>query len=82
MGILTVKINPSSHAKLRELAEEAREPMTTILEKAIEEYRRIQFLRKANAAVARLRKDRKAWKEEQKERAAWDATHRDALEDE
>ena len=54
--------------------------MVTVLEKAVDEYRRAQFLRKANAAFARLRKDRKAWKEEQKERTAWDATLIDALE--
>jgi len=56
--------------------------MVTVLEKAVEGYRRAQILRKANAAFARLRKDRKAWKEEQKERRAWDATLRDALEKE
>ncbi len=56
--------------------------MITVLEKAVDEYRRTQFLRKANAAFARLRKDRKAWKEERKERTAWERTLADALEDE
>ncbi|PYU93002.1 MAG: toxin-antitoxin system protein [Acidobacteria bacterium] len=56
--------------------------MVKVLEKAVEEYRRAQFLRKANAAFARLRKDRKAWKEERRERPTWDATLRDALEKE
>ena len=81
MSALTVRINPRCHAKLREIAKETREPMTAVLEKAIEEYRRQQFLRKLNAEFALLRKNNKAWKQELKERAAWDATLSDGLGD-
>ena len=80
MNTLSVRINPASHAKLREIAKQTHEPMTTVLEKAIEEYRRQQFLRKVNAEFALLRKNKTAWKQELKERAAWDATLSDGLE--
>src|SRR5947208_17137240 len=43
------------YARLRQVAEEAHQPMITVLEKAVDEDRRTQFLRKANAAFARLR---------------------------
>jgi predicted transcriptional regulator len=80
MSTLTVRINPACHAKLREIAKETREPMTVVLEKAIEEYRRLRFLRRVNAEFALLRRNKSAWKQELKERAAWDATLSDGLE--
>ncbi len=79
MATLTVRINRTCHAKLQGLAEQANEPMVTVLEKAIEEYRRKRFLQTANAAFARLRKDRKAWQHEEQERNSWDATLSDGL---
>lgn len=48
--------------------------MPTILEKAVEEYRRARFLEEANQAYAALRADPEAWQAELEERAAWDAT--------
>jgi hypothetical protein len=78
---LTVRINSSAYAVLRTLAEEADESMTKVLDKAIEAYRRQRFLDGLNADFAALRSDRGAWKEEQAERAAWDATLSDGLKD-
>lgn len=80
METLTVRINRACHAKLQELSERTREPMVTILEKAVEKYRREQFLKRANAEFDRLKKDRRAWKQELQERAAWDSTVSDGLE--
>ena len=48
---------------------------------AAETERRKRFLRKANTSYARLRKDPKAWDEELAERALWDATLSDGLEE-
>ncbi|PHJ39757.1 hypothetical protein P378_01440 [Desulforamulus profundi] len=42
----TVRINPSSLQVLKQIAKQAEEPMQTILEKAIEMYRRQWFLKK------------------------------------
>lgn len=79
MESLNVRITRSAHALLRALAEEADEPMTETLEKAIEAYRRQRFLAALNAEYAALRGDPAAWAEEQVERAAWDATLADGL---
>jgi hypothetical protein len=40
-----------------------------------------EFLDEVNAAYAALRKDSEAWKEEQVERALWDKTLGDGLND-
>lgn len=82
MASLTVRIGEEAHRVLREIAERSRESMQAVLAKAIEEYRRKSFLESANAAFAALRKDPKAWRREQEERAAWDVTLRDDLEKE
>lgn len=53
--------------------------MQTILDKAIETYRRDQFLRDANLDYAALRRKPKAWKQELAERELWDAALRDGV---
>jgi predicted transcriptional regulator len=78
---LTVRINDSAHATLRALSKRRRQPMQAILAQAIEEYRRKTLLEDANRAYAALRKNPKAWREEEKERRAWDATLADGLAD-
>jgi hypothetical protein len=55
--------------------------MVTILKKASEQYRREQFLKKVNAEFDLLKKDRKAWRHELQERAAWDSSLSDGLEE-
>lgn len=76
---LTIRINKSAHAALRRLAEETDEPMTEVLDKAIEAYRRQRFLEGLNADFAALRSDPAAWADEDAERRAWDATLADGL---
>lgn len=82
METLTVRVNRTCHTKLRELAEQTDQPMVIVLEKAVEEYRRKQFLERLNADFSRLKRNKKAWKEELRERALWDATLSDGLEKE
>jgi predicted transcriptional regulator len=77
----TVRISPGTHTKLKELSELTGEPMTVVLERAIEVYRRERFLDACDQAYARLRADPKAWAEELAERKAWDAALVDGLED-
>ena len=77
----TVRINPQTHDKLRQISEVANETMTVMLDKAIDAYHRQLFLKQANESFARLRKNPKAWKQEMAERKAWDATLADGLED-
>ena len=77
----TVRIKAGTHAKLKELAEQAGEPMPVTLEKAIEAYRRQRILEKANHAYRALRENPKAWQQELAERAEWEATLADGQED-
>jgi hypothetical protein len=81
MSSLTVRISPQTHAKLKELAQQAGLPMPAVLDRAVDEYERRQFLEGLNEDFARLRSDPKAWAEELAERAVWDATLMDGLED-
>ena len=82
MASLTVRIDGTAHHILRELAEQMGESMQAVLTKAIEEYQRKQFLDGLNADFAVLRNNPKAWQEEREERAIWDATLADGLEEE
>lgn len=81
MASLTVRISKSSHATLRQLADEAGESMQTVLDKALEEYRRKCFLEAANRAYQALRDNPKAWADELAERKLWDNTLLDDLEE-
>lgn len=78
----TIRISGRAHEELREIASRSGEPMTAILDKAIEEYWRRQFLEDVNASFAALRADPEAWRAEQAERAEWEATLADGIEDE
>ena len=69
-----VRLSPRAHLLLRQLAKEADESMQSILDKAIESYRRKEFLRAANQDYAALRHNVKGWKEELRERELWEQT--------
>ena len=73
-------IDQHTLAVLRELARSQRQPLHTVLNEAVESYRRQRFLDDANAAFAALRDDPKAWSDEQKERGIWHRTAADGLE--
>ena len=70
----TVRISETTHRALRDLAESERISQQTIVERAIENYRRQRFLEAANRQYAALRNDPEAWAQELSEREAWDAT--------
>ncbi|MEK7396416.1 MAG: toxin-antitoxin system protein [Candidatus Poribacteria bacterium] len=82
MQTATVRISLKTREKLRELTANTGESMQSILDKAIEELERKLFWEHTNSAYAELKKDPIAWKEEQEERLAWDATLADGLEEE
>ena len=74
-----VRISPSAHQSLRRLAEEEQQSMQSVLDRAIERYRREKFLRAANADFEALKRDPKAWREELRERELWEQTLADGL---
>jgi predicted transcriptional regulator len=78
----TVRISEASHQALKELADCEKAPLQTVLERAIENYRRQRFLEAANRRYAALREDRQTWAIERAERAEWDNTLGDGLNDE
>lgn len=70
----TVRISATSHQALRDLAEREKAPLQTVLERAIENYRRQRFLEAANRQYAALRANPDSWEQETAERDAWDTT--------
>ena len=77
----TIRVSEKTRATLRELALEVGVPMHEVAAKAVELYRRQHLLQATNAAYAALRGDPEAWQELQAERAAWETTLADGLED-
>jgi hypothetical protein len=77
----TIRISEKTRDILHALARDAGLPMAEVVEKAVEQYRRRQILDAANADYAALRADPAAWAEIQTERAVWDMTLADGLEE-
>lgn len=75
----TVRISEKSHQTLRQLAASSGEPMQSVLDKALEQYRRQRFFEELDAAYAAIEQDPEAFAEEMKERALWDNTLMDGL---
>jgi predicted DNA-binding protein len=69
-----IRITPRSRAVLRALSKQEGRSMQAVLGEAIAHYQRDKFLDEVNAAYATLRKNPKAWKEEQTERVLWNNT--------
>ncbi len=79
MPELTVTLSNTTHQTLIKLAETSGETMQTVLDKAIENYRRYVFLIQANQAFAALRQNEELWHEERAERGLWDQTIADGV---
>ena len=72
----TVRITAATHEKLRQIADESGDRLQTVLEKAVEHYRRKLFFDAADEAYAALRADPEAWAEELAERRLYENTTR------
>jgi hypothetical protein len=77
-----VRISPRAHELLRQLAQEEQRSMQSVLDRALERYRRERFLRSANADFAALKQDATAWKQELRDRGLWEETVADGLSEE
>lgn len=75
----TTRISEPARRILQELARETGKHMQEVLELAIECYRRQRFIEETNTAYAALKSNKKAWREEQVERRAWDITLSDGI---
>ena len=74
MPDLTVNLSETAHETLSKLAATSGETVQTVLDKAIENYRRYLFLIEANQAFVALRQNEELWQEELAERELWDRT--------
>ncbi len=81
MSTTTIRVSTSLHRLLKKIAQTENESMQTILEKALERYRRENILEKTNQAFLVLRNNSDLWNEELQERASWDNTLEDDLKD-
>jgi hypothetical protein len=75
----TVRISEKAHRTLRQLSQSSGEAMQTVLDKALERYRRERFWEEMDAAYAAIQNDPKAVAAEAEERALWDNTLMDGL---
>ncbi len=79
MATSVVRINEEAKERLQFIARETGQSMPSVLDKAIEAYRRKRFLDSVNEAYRSLRQDPKAWASLEVERAQWDHSLMDGL---
>jgi hypothetical protein len=82
METTTIRISEETRAMLRQLAAETGKPMQTVLAQALNAYRREQFFIALDEAYAGLWADPSARQQELAERALFESTLADDLEDE
>ena len=82
MASSVVRISEAAHRRLRELANNEHVSMQTVLERALEQYRRQKFLEAANKQYASLQANPAAWKQELQEREIWDRATADGVDEE
>ncbi|MDX2040060.1 MAG: toxin-antitoxin system protein [Acidobacteriota bacterium] len=81
MSSLNVRISEPAHRVLRELSEQQGASMQSLLDEAVERLRRETFMARTNEAFAVLKSSPKAWQQEQEERALWEQTLQDGVDD-
>jgi hypothetical protein len=75
------RISPDAHEILGRIAAETGKTHQEVIEVALRNYERELFLDRMNAAFEALRQDAPAWQEELEERAAWDVTVPDGIDE-
>ena len=75
----TIRASERTHKHLRTLSKSLNLPIQSVLEQAVEEYRRMKFLEQLDKDFAALRADPAAWQEELEERKLWENTLSDGL---
>jgi predicted transcriptional regulator len=77
----TIRVSTQTRDLLQQLAHRSGISMQSVLEQALEQYRRQQLLEATNAAYAALQTDTEAWSDLERERSDWDQTLADGLEE-
>ncbi|MBM4319116.1 MAG: hypothetical protein FJ125_03950 [Deltaproteobacteria bacterium] len=82
MKTTAVRVTPETRDRAHEVARRQGVPMVVVLERAVKEYQERLFWEEVDRTYGEARQDEQAWREETEERAVWDATLLDGLEDE
>jgi hypothetical protein len=75
----TVRISPTAHRSLAQIAEQTNSSLQETLDRAIENERRRLLLERTNQAYAKLRRNKQAWKAWRGELGELDATLGDGI---
>lgn len=75
----TMRIDDRTHGIIRSLA--GSQSMQDVVQEAVEDLKRKRFFERMNAAYAAMQDDADSWAEEQQERAEWDTTIGDGLDE-
>ena len=81
MQSVMMRVSARSRDTLRELAAQTGESMQSMIDEAVELYRRRRFLEAVNAAYAPLRHDAETWRVIEQERSEWDTALGDGLDE-
>ena len=79
MASTSVRISEPARKVLQSMAKQEGQSMQSILEKAVEHYRREQVLLQTNKAFSQLKQKKNEWHQELKERATWETTLADGM---
>jgi len=79
VGSTTVRISSGARETLGRLSAQTGRKIQGLVDEAVERYRRELLLKEANTVA--LRSDKAAWAQLETERAAWEQTLPDGLED-
>jgi hypothetical protein len=79
MSELTIDISETTHKTLLQLTQSSGDDFVTIIDRAVENYRRYVFLVQADRAFAALRQNEELWQDEIAERQVWDLTIADGV---
>ncbi len=82
MQSVNVRISSQSYQILKSLSQEKGQSMQSVIDQAIEDLRRRKMLEATNEAFSELKTNKKAWKDELKERELWGNTLADGVEKE
>ena len=74
-----LRVSARCRDTLRELADQTGESMQSMVDEAVELYRRRRFLEDVNAAYTPLRQNAETWREVERERCEWDIALGDGL---
>lgn len=76
-----IRVSEESFLKINDMSRRMGISKQDIIDEALDKLERTSIMKQANEAYERLRQDPQAWKEEIEERALWDSTLKDGLED-